>query len=358
MKQIKSLKLVCEADMKNVFLLIAIFFTVSNFYCQVSKQPPIQRAPELIEMPTPVYPELAKTNKIEGKVFLKFDVSETGKVSSVSIFKSDNPIFDSSAVTAAKNAKFKPALSNGKHIAASIILQIGFELKSEYEKLINSAEQLIELKSYRKALDVLNNAIAKNPSKSLGYKLRADCFAKTKEYSNSRFDYRKAISLEYKNSSKQLEYKDALNKMTNAWYKVLDQKIEGYKRETAINKDKSSVHLGIAKCYSEKEEWEKAEEWYTEYFNKEKNIVAEEVIRYSVVLAKTGSVVKGGKILKKYTELFPEDWRIWSRYGYFSMWLGKKDSAKTAFETALKFKPTFREALDGLDIINRQLVKP
>lgn len=358
MKTRKSLKLVCEVNMKTILLIIAILFTVSDYYCQVGKQSSIQRAPELIEMPTPVYPELAKANKIEGKVFLKFDVSENGKVNSVSIFKSDNPIFDSSAVVAAKNAKFKPALSKGIQVAASIILQIGFELKSEYEKLIDSAMQLIELKSNRKAIDVLNKVIAQNPSNSLGYKLRADCFMKIKEYQNSRFDYRKAISLEYKNHSKQVEYKDALNKMTNDWYKELDQKIEDFKKETAIDKDKSSTYLRIAKCYTEKEEWEKAEEWYTEYLSKEKNIVEEEVIRYSQVLAKTGSIVKGEAILKKYTELYPEDWRIWSRYGYFAMWLGKKDSAKAAFETALKFKPNFREALEGLDITNKQFIRP
>lgn len=234
---------------------------------------------------------------------------------------------------------------------------IGSELKPEYDKFISSAIQLIKSANYREAIETLNKAIAQNPSNSLGYKFRADCFAKTKEYSNSRYDYRRAISLEIKNSVAKTDYENALYQLTRGWYKEIDQKIESYKKEIAVDKEKSSAYLKIAKCYTEKEEWKKAEEWYTEYFNKEKNILADEVIRCSAVLAKTGSINKGVEFLKKYTVQFPEDWRLWSRYGYFAMWLGKNELAKTAFETTLKIKPFFKEAQDGLDMVNKQSIK-
>ncbi len=51
---------------------------------------------------------------------------------------------------------------------------------------------------------------------------------------------------------------------------------------------------------------------------------------------------------------YPTDWRLWSRYGYFSLWLAKYTQAKKAFENALGFKPYFKEAQDGLDIVTRK----
>ena len=84
------------------------------------------------------------------------------------------------------------------------------------------------------------------------------------------------------------------------------------------------------------------------------NASPDEIIRYTEILAKTGSIVKGEKILKKYVERYPDDWRLWSRYGYFTMWLAKYSIAKNAFETALGFKPFFKEAQDGLDMVNNE----
>ncbi|MFA4922951.1 MAG: tetratricopeptide repeat protein, partial [Ignavibacteriaceae bacterium] len=45
-----------------------------------------------------------------------------------------------------------------------------------------------------------------------------------------------------------------------------------------------------------------------------------------------------------------EDHRLWSRYGYFTLWLGKKKIALEAFEKALSFRPYFKEAMDGYDL--------
>ncbi len=76
----------------------------------------------------------------------------------------------------------------------------------------------------------------------------------------------------------------------------------------------------------------------------------DEIIRYSEILAKNNHIKKGEPILKKYTEQYPNDHRLWSRYGYFTLWLGKKQIAIKAFENALELRPYFKEAMDGLDL--------
>ena len=77
---------------------------------------------------------------------------------------------------------------------------------------------------------------------------------------------------------------------------------------------------------------------------------ADEVIRYTEILAKNNHISKGEVILKKFVEKYPEDHRLWSRYGYFTLWLGKNKISIAAFTEALRFRPFFKEAIDGLNL--------
>lgn len=207
---------------------------------------------------------------------------------------------------------------------------------------------------YGEAIDQLNKYIAAQPQEPEGYYLRGQCYEKRSQYEAARLDYRRAIGLQNFDQAKKTKYEKDLQNMLNVWYALLKKKIEGHQREIAINPNTPFNYLEIGKAYKLMEEWAKAEEWYDEYLKRDDNASPDEIIRYTEILAKTGSIVKGEKILKKYTDRYPQDWRLWSRYGYFTLWLSKYQIAKKAFETALSFKPFFKEAQDGLDIVNKQ----
>ncbi len=200
------------------------------------------------------------------------------------------------------------------------------------------------------AIDQFNKFIAANPQLAEGYNLRGLCYEKRTEYQYAVFDFRRAVALDPLNS----EYKKNLDRTLAAWHKLLYQNIEGYKRDIAIDPNKASPYLEVGKCYRWLEEWSQAEIWYDEYLKRDDNASPDEIIRYTEILAKTGSIVKGEKILKKYVERYPDDWRLWSRYGYFTLWLGKYKVAEDAFTKALGFKPFFKEAQDGLDLVKNQ----
>jgi tetratricopeptide (TPR) repeat protein len=146
-----------------------------------------------------------------------------------------------------------------------------------------------------------------------------------------------------------MEITKNLNRVVEVWETLLFNRIVGYKREIEINPQKPVNYLEIGKCFKNLGNWQEAENWYDEYLNRE-NPSADELIRYTEILAKNNHISKGEPWLKKYTNKFPEDHRLWSRYGYFLMWLGKKSEAITAFEKALKLRPYFKEALDGYDL--------
>ncbi len=312
------------------------------------------KAPKLLEMPGPIYPDRAMNEKIEGTVFLKILVNSEGTVEDVKILQSDNPLFNQSAVDAAKHAKFEPAISKGKQIKDWIIVPVSFELKTESQKLILLAALEMDKKKFKTAIEYLNKSISTRPKLAEAYGLRAKCFEEDNQFENARLDYRRAIGFEAKNSNKQKKYQDDLNNMLKNWYAIMTKKIDSNLREIELDTNNVKKYLEVGKLYKSMELWEKAEQWYDKYLKRGDNASPDEIIRYTEILAKRGSIVKGELILKKFADRYQNDWRLLSRYGYFTFWLGKYEISKKAFESALKLKPFFKEAQDGLDIINNR----
>ncbi len=207
------------------------------------------------------------------------------------------------------------------------------------------ALQLISSGRYGEAIDVLNKYVSANPNSAEGFNLRGVCYEKRGNYEYAVYDFRTAKKLTPNDD----EISSNLNRTTSDWYKILYNKIEGHKREIAINSNIAKNYLEIGKCYKNLGNWNEAEIWYDIYLEKE-TASSDEIIRYSEILAKNNHISKGEPILRSYTEHFSDDHRLWSRYGYFTLWLGKNKIAIEAFTKSLEIRPYFKEAMDGLDL--------
>lgn len=220
------------------------------------------------------------------------------------------------------------------------------QTSSEVREFKNRAIEHMQAGRFGEAIDLLNKYISTNAREAEGYNLRAICYENRSQYQNAVLDFRRAIALEPQNQ----EYRNNLNRVIAVWYEQLRKKIEGHHREIAIDPNNPFNYLEIGKSYRWMEMWPEAELWYDEYLLRDNNASPDEIIRYTEILAKTGSILKGERILREYVGRYPDDWRLWSRFGYFLIWLAKYNEARQAFETALGFKPFFKEAQDGLDI--------
>lgn len=206
------------------------------------------------------------------------------------------------------------------------------------------AQKQMQFGRYGEAIDLLNKYISAKPQLAEGYNLIGLCYEKRNQLELAVYDFRTAAKLAPGNK----EIANNLARATKTWYDQIYKKIEGHKREIAINPATAVNYLQIGICHKNLGEWGTAEIWYDEYL-KRAEPSPDEVIRYCEILAKVGHIEKGEKILKKFVEKYPLDWRLWSRYGYFTMWMGKTKIAIMAFEKALAIKPYFKEALDGLN---------
>jgi tetratricopeptide (TPR) repeat protein len=203
---------------------------------------------------------------------------------------------------------------------------------------------------YGEAIDMFNKYVAANPRTPEGYYLRGLCREKRSEFALAVADLRHAYQLCTDNQAKErAEYEKALYRVLDTWHKALYKKIEGHKREIAIDPSNPYNYLEIGKSYFNLEKYPESEEWYDEYLKRNDAASPDDILRYAEVLSRTRHIEKGERILKKYTIRYPEDHRVWSIYGYFNNWLGRFKVAVVAFENALRIKPFFKEAQDGLD---------
>ncbi len=230
------------------------------------------------------------------------------------------------------------------------IIFLNLRAQTQVEGLKRQALRQMQKGNYGEAIVLLNKFVAALPRDPEGYYLRGLNFEMRKQYFSAVLDYRRALSLKHNYA----QARKALSRTISVWYKILLREIEGYKREIAKDPKNPFNYLEIGKRYRWMEEWEMAELWYDRYLARDKNASPDEIIRYTIILTKTGHIKKGERILKIYVKRYPEDWRLWSRYGYFTMWLGNYKTARMAFEKALSFKPFFQEALDGLDLAKHQ----
>ena len=217
--------------------------------------------------------------------------------------------------------------------------------QSPRDKFKRNATVHMDAGRYGEAIGLINKFISEYPRNSEGYYLRGICYEARGQYEFAVYDLRSAFKLN-RNDQK---IANALERITEVWYTQLYNKIEGHKREIVLYPSKPVNYLEIGKCYKNLGNWNEAEEWYDKYLLLEEPS-ADEVIRYTEILAKNNHITKGEVILKEYVKKYPEDHRLLSRYGYFTLWLGKNKISIAAFTDALQFRPFFKEAIDGLNL--------
>ncbi len=85
--------------------------------------------PEIVKRVNPVYPDTARKSGLEGVVWLKIWVDHKGQTREVLVTESSDPIFNQSAIGAAKQFVFVPAMKEGKPVDVWVTLPFNFRLK-------------------------------------------------------------------------------------------------------------------------------------------------------------------------------------------------------------------------------------
>ncbi len=109
--------------------------------------PPIDSMPKLIEFVNAQYPADLVKKGLEGQVVLDLVVDTAGRVDSVAVVRGFNPRLDSSAAVAAKQFRFRPALSAGAPVAVIMEYVYRFtidEVVRKIDRYVNLKGRLLE----------------------------------------------------------------------------------------------------------------------------------------------------------------------------------------------------------------------
>jgi len=104
--------------------------------------PPIDSMPKLIEFVNAEYPADLVKKGIEGQVVLDLVVDTAGRVDSVAVVKGIDPRLDSSAAAAAKQFRFRPALSAG----ASVAVIMEYVYRFTIDEVVRKIDRYVNLK--------------------------------------------------------------------------------------------------------------------------------------------------------------------------------------------------------------------
>lgn len=89
----------------------------------------VDEKPQIISKVEPLYPYRAKRRNLDGKVVVKFLVSDAGDVRKPSVIEAEpSGIFEENTLQAIRRWRFKPGYYKGKPVATWVILPIHFKL--------------------------------------------------------------------------------------------------------------------------------------------------------------------------------------------------------------------------------------
>jgi tetratricopeptide (TPR) repeat protein len=143
------------------------------------------------------------------------------------------------------------------------------------ESFKTEALKQMKVGRYGEAIDLINKFITAKPTVAEGYNIRGLSYEKRNQLELAVYDFRNARKL----APNDKEINDNLARATKTWYDQLYQKIDGHRREIAIDPSRPVNYLEIGKCYKNLGQWAVAEEWYDEYIKREEPS-SDEVIRY------------------------------------------------------------------------------
>jgi protein TonB len=90
----------------------------------------VDHHPKVIGVIEPAYPEEAKRRNIEGSLKLMLKIDDLGRVQSAEVVEATPPgVFDDAALAAFRDARFRPAMKDGRPVRYQAYMRVEFKLK-------------------------------------------------------------------------------------------------------------------------------------------------------------------------------------------------------------------------------------
>ena len=235
-------------------------------------------------------------------------------------------------------------IKNNKFLLIVFILVSSTPLLAQQSSnfLKQEAERFMKAGRFGEAISMLNELISSDRNNAEALVMRGKCYEKRSQYKSAVEDLRSANQIKRNDN----DIKEYLSILENLWITDINDNIIVLEKKIALNPNLYDNYVSLAELYFEKNDKAKAENLYDKYLNNTQGS-PEIILRYGEILAKNNQLKKGEATFKRYSELYPQNDLILSRYGYFNLWMGNFSKAEKIFSDVLRRNPNIVEAQDG-----------
>ena len=273
-------------------------------------------------------------------------------------------LIDEALDTAKKSVHDFPKEAKYLHLTASIYKTYKNNTQAAYEYMenclniagsiadnpdyaLNTALLASELKKYKRALEITNELIKKDPENSQYYIVRADIYSAQDKKRQAVKDLEKSIKID-NNSTAKLMLAEIYLMQNNE-----EKAIKLLEEVSSDNENISAIiEQNIGKIYTESGNFDKAIEVYKrlagKLYGKSKAII---LMQLGDVLNKSGRYEEAGQVFEELTTLAPDETINYYIAGKFYEYTKNYEKAEKMYLGALNINPTYAQTLKRLAVI-------
>lgn len=273
-------------------------------------------------------------------------------------------LVDEALDTAKKSVHDFPKEAKYLHLTASIYKTYKNNTQAAYEYMenclkaagsiadnpdyaLNTALLASELKKYKRALEITNELIKKDPENSQYYIVRADIYSAQDKKRQAVKDLEKSIKID-NNSTAKLMLAEIYLMQNNE-----EKAIKLLEEVSSDNENISAIiEQNIGKIYTESGNFDKAIEVYKrlagKLYGKSKAII---LMQLGDVLNKSGRYEEAGQVFEELTTLAPDETINYYIAGKFYEYTKNYDKAEKMYLGALNINPTYAQTLKRLAVV-------
>ena len=226
-------------------------------------------------------------------------------------------------------------------------LNIAGSIADNPDYALNTALLASELKKYKRALEITDELIKKDPENSQYYIVRADIYSAQNKKKQAVKDLEKSIKID-NNSTAKL--------MLAELYLMQNNEEKAVKLLEEVSSDNENISAiieqNIGKIYTESGNFDKAIEVYKrlagKLYGKSKAII---LMQLGDVLNKSGRYEEAGQVFEELTTLAPDETINYYIAGKFYEYTKNYEKAEKMYLGALNINPTYAQTLKRLAVV-------
>lgn len=226
-------------------------------------------------------------------------------------------------------------------------LKIAGSITDKPDYALNTALLASELKKYKRALEITDELIKKDPENSQYYIVRADIYSAQDKKKQAVKDLEKSIKIDSNSTAKLMlaELYLMKNNETKA-VKLLEEVSSDNENISAV------IEQNIGKIYTESGNFDKAIEVYKrlagKLYGKSKAII---LMQLGDVLNKSGRYEEAGQVFEELTTLAPDETINYYIAGKFYEYTKNYEKAEKMYLGALNINPAYAQTLKRLAVV-------